>query len=148
MTALVETDSHQTHPTLDDGSRQLRPAFGQPGFGLGAVRPSTARSRVTNRSLIFDPSLVDGRSPRARRFRDVAADLLKLVESPSVQHKLMARRIAGLVVGLEDVDHRMAAGEAFSVKNFTNMAAPPTASPASSGNGSSPRRNGEPRVKG
>jgi hypothetical protein len=42
MTAFAETDSHQTHPTLDDGSRQPRPAFGQPGFGLGAVRPSTA----------------------------------------------------------------------------------------------------------
>ena len=103
--------------TPDGGSRRP-PAFGEPGFGLGVVRPSTARSSMTNRSLMFDPARSDGRSTQARRFRDVANEMLALVDPPSVQHKLMARRIAGLVVGLEDIDSRMAAGETFSNKEL------------------------------
>jgi len=40
-------------------------------------------------------------------------ELLQLVNSPSVQYELMARRVAGLAVALEDVESRMAAGERF-----------------------------------
>jgi len=72
------------------------------------------RSRMTNRSLMFDPARTDGRSKQARRFRDIMNELLQLVNPPSVQHELMARRVAGLAVGLEDVERRMAAGEKFS----------------------------------
>jgi len=60
------------------------------------------RSRLTNGSLTFDPARTDGRSKQARRFRDIVNEMLALVEPPSVQHKLMAGRIAGLVVALED----------------------------------------------
>jgi len=55
----------------------------------------------------------DGRSKQARRFRDIMNELLQLVNSPSVQYELMARRVAGLAVALEDVESRMAAGERF-----------------------------------
>jgi len=40
-------------------------------------------------------------------------ELLQLVNPPSVQYELMARRVAGLAVALEDVESRMAAGERF-----------------------------------
>jgi len=60
------------------------------------------RSRITNRSLTFDPNPTDGRSKQARRFRDIMNEMLQLIESPSVQHEIMARRVAGLAVALED----------------------------------------------
>jgi len=52
-------------------SAKIIQQFGEPGFGLGVLRSS-----------------------RARRFRDVAADLLKLIESPSVQHTTYGSRAA------------------------------------------------------
>jgi len=67
MTAFVETSSPQDQPMNNGDPHQHHPMFGEPGFGLGVLRPAKGRSRVTNQSLIFDPSLVDGRTrPRSR----------------------------------------------------------------------------------
>jgi hypothetical protein len=62
---------------------------------------------------MFDPARTDGCSKQARRFRDIVNELLQLVDPPSVQQTIVARRIAGLGVGLEDAESRMAAGETF-----------------------------------
>ncbi len=67
---------------------------------------------------MFDPARTDGRSKQARRFRDIVNELLQLVDPPSVQQTIMARRIAGLVVGVEDAESRMAAGEKFSSEDL------------------------------
>jgi hypothetical protein len=45
---------------------------------------------------MFDPARTDGRSKQARRFRDIVNELLQLVDPPSVQQTIVARRIAGI----------------------------------------------------
>ena len=86
-----------------------------------AERKPEARSRITNGKTPFLPG-VDGRSARARRFRDVYASLMVQLEAigpVSVRQQEVAADMASLRLELDEQRTRQAAGEPIDLAVFT-----------------------------
>ena len=86
------------------------------------ARRACGRSRVSNGKTLFLEA-VDGRSPMARRYRDVLADLVSdLGGDPTEAQSLIARRAATLAVWCEMEEAALASGNKFSIGEYTSAA--------------------------
>lgn len=94
----------------------------RPNHDLTAKRPQ-ARSRVSNgRDILPD---TDGRSIIARRYRDVASQLVVDaggLERCSEARLQLIRRFAAVSVIAEHLEARLARGESFDVHEHTQLA--------------------------
>lgn len=80
------------------------------------TRTATARRSITNRSAVSNGTGtlpgVDGRSPGARRFHDIVADLTAEIGGAlSAVESLMVRNAATLQIAAEDLAAAQARGE-------------------------------------
>jgi hypothetical protein len=86
--------------------------------------PNKGRSAVTNGSRLFLDGDIDGRSPAARRFRDlfhaVIADLGGMGNTSEGERQL-ARRAAALSVQCELAEATMAKGAAIDTEDYVRL---------------------------
>jgi hypothetical protein len=84
-------------------------------------RKSRARSHLSNRpARLAGKGDADGRSRVSRRFRDLVRELLAdLGGTPTAAQTAMARRAATLVLGLEQIELRIARGEQFDMGGYS-----------------------------
>ncbi len=74
----------------------------------------------TGRALFLEG--VDGRKNLARRYREVLAELLSDLGTPSPAQIMIARRAATLSVWAEDSEARLVAGHPVDIGTFTTAA--------------------------
>jgi hypothetical protein len=92
------------------------------GIGIIARRKATARSKVTNHHDLLPG--VDGRSPAARRFRDILANLASDqggIERISEARLQLIRRFSAAAVLAEGLEARLLNGEAIEVSEHARL---------------------------
>jgi hypothetical protein len=86
-----------------------------------SLPPPSGRSRIgTGRTLHLEH--VDGRSLLARRYREVLAELLSDIGTPSAAQIQIARRATTLSVWAEAAEAQLAAGKQIDIASFTTAA--------------------------
>ena len=75
---------------------------------INAIHPQARASTSNGRRFLHG---IDGRTYRARRFRDIALILLSTFADPTPSQRTIARSAASLQIALEDMHAQQARGE-------------------------------------
>lgn len=111
----------QSNATTTSAKRRPRNAAAR-AQAATAPRAPTARSRVTNGRDVLPG--IDGRSPIARRYRDIIAQVALDqggAERMSEARVQLCRRFAGLAVLAEDAEARMVNGQAIDIVEYSQL---------------------------